>query len=358
MNGSTKKPKYKIPSMEEIKTIEPNGYKVVSTFAGCGGSSLGYKLAGYNVLWANEFVNHAVEIYKANHKTTIVDNTDVRKVNAEDILKTLNLKKGELDLFDGSPPCMSFSTAGKREKNWGKEKKYFDHHQVADDLFFEYIRLVKGLKPKTFVAENVSGLIKGVAKGYFKIFLKEMIDAGYKVKAYLANGKYLGVPQARQRVFYVGVRNDLKLEPVFPQPQQFVYTLKDAIWDLRNETKEPDVWQNKRPDGTPFMYAYGKEWEQLSQGQQSNKYFNVIRAAWDKPCNTILATAARSASVCHPTENRKFTIKELKRIFGFPDDFVFFGNYKEQWARLGNCVPPPMIYFISKKIQQDILDRL
>tara|TARA_R100000742_G_C4271626_1_gene90595 strand:+ start:402 stop:1478 length:1077 start_codon:yes stop_codon:yes gene_type:complete len=358
MNGSTKKPKYKIPSMEEIKTIEPNGYKVVSTFAGCGGSSLGYKLAGYNVLWANEFVNHAVEIYKANHKTTIVDNTDVRKVNAEDILKTLNLKKGELDLFDGSPPCMSFSTAGKREKNWGKEKKYFDHHQVADDLFFEYIRLVKGLKPKTFVAENVSGLIKGVAKGYFKIFLKGMIDAGYKVKAYLANGKYLGVPQARQRVFYVGVRNDLKLEPVFPQPQQFVYTLKDAIWDLRNETKEPDVWQNKRPDGTPFMYAYGKEWEQLSQGQQSNKYFNVIRAAWDKPCNTILATAARSASVCHPTENRKFTIKELKRIFGFPDDFVFFGNYKEQWARLGNCVPPPMIYFISKKIQQDILDRL
>ena len=358
MNGSTKKPKYKIPSMEEIKTIEPNGYKVVSTFAGCGGSSLGYKLAGYNVLWANEFVNHAVEIYKANHKTTIVDNTDVRKVNAEDILKTLNLKKGELDLFDGSPPCMSFSTAGKREKNWGKEKKYFDHHQVADDLFFEYIRLVKGLKPKTFVAENVSGLIKGVAKGYFKIFLKGMIDAGYKVKAYLANGKYLGVPQARQRVFYVGVRNDLKLEPVFPQPQQFVYTLKDAIWDLRNETKEPDVWQNKRPDGTPYMYAYGKEWEQLSQGQQSNKYFNVIRAAWDKPCNTILATAARSASVCHPTENRKFTIKELKRIFGFPDDFVFFGNYKEQWARLGNCVPPPMIYFISKKIQQDILDRL
>ena len=358
MNGSTKKPKYKIPSMEEIKTIEPNGYKVVSTFAGCGGSSLGYKLAGYNVLWANEFVNHAVEIYKANHKTTIVDNTDVRKVNAEDILKTLNLKKGELDLFDGSPPCMSFSTAGKREKNWGKEKKYFDHHQVADDLFFEYIRLVKGLKPKTFVAENVSGLIKGVAKGYFKIFLQGMRDAGYNVKAYLANGKYLGVPQARQRVFYVGVRNDLKLEPVFPQPQQFVYTLKDAIWDLRNEEKEPDCWQNKRPDGTPFMYAYGKEWEQLSQGQQSNKYFNVIRAAWDKPCNTVLATAARAASVCHPTENRKFTIKELKRIFGFPDDFVFFGNYKEQWARLGNCVPPPMIYFISKKIQQDILDRL
>ena len=358
MNGSTKKPKYKIPSMEEIKAIEPNGYKVVSTFAGCGGSSLGYKLAGYNVLWANEFVNHAVEIYKANHKTTIVDNTDVRKVNAEDILKTLNLKKGELELFDGSPPCMSYSTAGKREKNWGKEKKYFDHHQVADDLFFEYIRLVKGLKPKTFVAENVSGLIKGVAKGYFKIFLQGMRDAGYNVKAYLANGKYLGVPQARQRVFYVGVRNDLKIEPVFPLPQPFVYTLKDAIWDLRNEEKEPDCWQNKRPDGTPFMYAYGKEWEQLSQGQQSNKYFNVIRAAWDKPCNTILATAARSASVCHPTENRKFTIKELKRIFGFPDDFVFFGNYKEQWARLGNCVPPPMIYFISKKIQQDILDRL
>ena len=92
MNGSTKKPIYKIPSMEEINKLEPNGYKVVSTFAGCGGSSLGYRLAGYKVLWANEFVNHAVEIYKANHKA-IVDNTDIRKVQPEDILKVLGLKK-------------------------------------------------------------------------------------------------------------------------------------------------------------------------------------------------------------------------------------------------------------------------
>ena len=357
MNGNTKKPIYKIPSMEEINQLEPNGYKVVSTFAGCGGSSLGYRLAGYKVLWANEFVNHAVEIYKANHKA-IVDNTDIRKVQPEDILKVIGLKKGELDLFDGSPPCMSFSTAGKREKHWGKEKKYFDHHQVADDLFFEYIRLLKGLMPKTFIAENVSGLIKGVAKGYFKEFFKKMEAAGYKVKAFLANGKYLGVPQARQRVFYIGVRKDLKIDPVFPDPQPYVYTLKDAIWNLRNEKKEPDCWQTHKPDGTKADYAYGREWYKLSEGQQSLKYFNVLKAAWDKPCNTILATGARSASVCHPTENRKFTIKELKRISGFPDDFILFGSYKEQWSRLGNAVPPPMIYFVSKKIQQDVLDRL
>ena len=102
--------------------------------------------------------------------------------------------------------------------------------------------------------------------------------------------------------------------------------MKDAIWNLRNEKKEPDCWQTHKPDGTKADYAYGREWYKLSEGQQSLKYFNVLKAAWDKPCNTILATGARSASVCHPTENRKFTIKELKRISGFPDDFIFSGS--------------------------------
>ena len=113
MSGSLKKPIYQLPSMEDIKKVKSNGYKVISTFSGCGGSSLGYKLAGYKVIWANEFIPRAAEVYKLNHNGVTINSNDIRKINPEDILKETGLKKGELDLLDGSPPCATFSMSGK-----------------------------------------------------------------------------------------------------------------------------------------------------------------------------------------------------------------------------------------------------
>jgi DNA (cytosine-5)-methyltransferase 1 len=164
------KPPYRVPSMAEIANAKWNGYNVISTFSGCGGSSLGYKMAGYKVLWANEFIPAAQETYRANHPNTILDTRDIREVSADSILNAIGMQPGELDVFDGSPPCASFSTSGKRERGWGKVKKYSDTEQRVDDLFFEYARLIKGVQPKVFVAENVSGLVKGTAKGYFSKF--------------------------------------------------------------------------------------------------------------------------------------------------------------------------------------------
>ncbi len=112
-------------------------------------------------------------------------------------------------MLDGSPPCASFSTAGKREEGWGKVKLYSDARQRTDDLFFEYARILKGLQPKVFVAENVAGLVRGTAKGYFKLILAELKDCGYRVEARLLDARWLGVPQMRERVIFVGVRNDL-----------------------------------------------------------------------------------------------------------------------------------------------------
>ena len=357
MNGSTKKPKYEIPTMEEIEKLDKNGYKVISTFSGCGGSSLGYKLAGYKVLWANEFVKAAAETYKANHKKTILNQKDIRDLTPEDILKEAGLKKGELDIFDGSPPCANFSVSGKREKHWGKVKEYSDTKQRSDDLFLEYIRILRGIKPKVFVAENVSGLIKGTAKGHFKNFLKEFKKSGYRVKCFVVNAKYLGVPQNRERVFFIGVRKDLKGDPVIPKPLKYVYTLRDAIWNLKRKKPEMDTWLDKKPDGTPFYYATAYQWDKLSEGQSSEKFFNLVKCHWDKPCNTITAVSGKkAASVTHPTERRKFSIPELRRICGFPDDFILTGKFEQQWERLGRAVPPPVLYFISKTIQQDILD--
>jgi DNA (cytosine-5)-methyltransferase 1 len=207
------KPPYRVPPMAEIAAVPPNGLTAVSTFSGCGGSSLGYKIAGFKVLWANEFIPAAAATYRANHPGTVLDTRDIRKVQPADILEAIGMRAGDLDLFDGSPPCASFSTAGKREKGWGRVKPYSDTRQRVDDLFFEFARLVRGIQPRVFIAENVAGLVSGTAKGYFLQILRELKAAGYRVEARLLDAQWLGVPQMRKRVIFQGVREDLGRSP-------------------------------------------------------------------------------------------------------------------------------------------------
>ena len=153
--------------------------KVISTFSGCGGSSLGYKLAGCKILLANEFVPAARETYSANFPDTIVLDDDIRKITGQAILERVKLKKGELDILDGSPPCSAFSMAGSREKGWNKEKPYSDGIvQRVDDLYFEYIRLIREIQPRAFLSENVPALMSGAAKGYFNQIFREMQACG------------------------------------------------------------------------------------------------------------------------------------------------------------------------------------
>ena len=208
------KPPYRVPSMAEIRALPLNGFTVASTFAGGGGSSCGYRMAGFKVVYANEVVPIARESYAANmDPATVLDGNDIRQVTAADVLRATGLSEGELDVFDGSPPCVSFSTAGKREAGWGRVTASHDIVQRHDDLFHEFARLLKGLQPRVFVAENVSGLIKGTAKGYFLEILRTLRSCGYQVEARLLDAQWLGVPQMRQRLIFVGVRDDLKAAP-------------------------------------------------------------------------------------------------------------------------------------------------
>lgn len=220
--------------MAEITALPWNGFTAASSFSGCGGSSLGYRMAGFRVGWASEFIPAAQDTYRANAAPyTILDTRDIREVTAAEVLAALGLAVGELDLWDGSPPCAAFSTAGKGAAGWNQVKAYSDTRQRVDDLFFEFARLLKGIQPRTFVAENVSGLVKGQAKGYFKLILRELKAAGYRVEARLLNASRLGVPQARQRMIFVGVREDLGLAPAYPKPLPYVYTVRDALpWIL------------------------------------------------------------------------------------------------------------------------------
>lgn len=411
------KPQYQVPSMEEIRAIPWNGFTCASTFSGCGGSSTGYRMAGFKVLWASEFIEAARESYQANAAPyTILDGRDIRNVKPEEILGILKMKPGDLDLFDGSPPCASFSTAGKREAGWGKVKKYSDSQQRTDDLFFEFSRLIRGIQPKTFVAENVSGLVKGTAKGYFLEILKELRSCGYRVQCKVLDAQWLGVPQMRQRTIFVGVREDLGLDPIHPKPLPYRYSVRDALpWidtieDANGYTKHAhypanrpsDTVQAQRPVqvvalracrekrgafgndgditdqpaptvladsvGTHWIeaetdisrYAIVAEWDKLKPGEQSTKYFQLKRAPLDGPSKTITQRGGNNtcASVTHPTEKRKFSISELKRICAFPDDFILTGTYAQQWERLGRAVPPVMMSHIAATIRDEVLCKI
>ena len=369
MNGDNMKPKYRVPLMSEIENIPWNGYNVVSTFSGGGGSCLGYRMAGYHVLYANEFVEEAQKTYKANHPNSFLDTRDIRNVTGEDILKKINLKKGELDLFDGSPPCCAFSTAGKREDGWGKQRNYSDGKvQRVDDLFFEYARLINEIQPKVFVAENVSGLVKGTAKGYFKNILNALKQCGYEVKAALLNAKWLGVPQSRERIIFVGVRNDLcskyNIHPVHPKPFNYYYTLSDAFENVINTEEEL-----RHNFDAINKYRIGEVLKKLPKNPKkpitgasviNGSYFNLRRESMFAPCGTICQmNGSDSASGnCHPLYDRKFTIPELKRITSIPDDFILTGDFSQKWERLGRMVPPVMMKNVAKTIEEEILCKI
>ena len=364
--------------MAAIRKRKRHGLTVVSTFSGCGGSSLGYRMAGFDVVWASEFVEAAREVYKANFPNTPVDERDIRDVSPGEILRVIGKSEGELDLLDGSPPCASFSMAGKRQRAWGKEKKYSDRVQRADDLFFEYIRVLRGLKPRAFVAENVKGLVVGKAIGYFQHIMKELKASGYRVRAQVLDAQWLGVPQHRERVIFIGLREDLETDPRFPTPLKYRYSIRDALpyathmvqrachgVDVEHPGDEPfptvttvgmgaknRYFLDLYPDESIVGTAIGKEWPKLGPGESSQKYFQLVRPDENAPCPTITASGGGRgvAGVTHPTQPRKFTIDELKRICAFPDDFVLTGSFNQQWERLGRSVPPIMMERIARAV--------
>ena len=339
----SKKPPYRVPSMSDVASVAPNGLRVVSTFSGCGGNCLGFRMAGYQIVWANEFIPQAAATYRANNPDTILDTRDIRTIAPADILAATGLGVGEIDVLDGSPPCSSFSMAGKREKLWSRAKAYSDSTQRTDDLFFEFIRILKGLQPRAFVAENVSGLVRGTAKGYFLLILAALKDAGYRVRCQIVDASWLGVPQTRKRVIFIGIRNDLNREPVFPKPRPYQYTLADVL----------PVAGIIEPESNMERFAVGKEWHRLLPGRKSNKYFQLVRPALTAPCPTITATASNTgaASVCYPTECRKFSVAETKALCSFPADFILTGNYAQQIERLGRAVPPLMMAHIAEAVK-------
>lgn len=202
--------KWKLADGYPAPGIKYHGCRVFGTFICGGGSTMGYKLAGYDHLGGVEIDPQVASVYKANHHPKHLYIEDIR-----DFVKRSEPPDElfDLDLLDGSPPCSSFSMAGNREKDWGKEKTFREGQtkQRLDDLFFDYIALAKRLQPKVVIAENVKGMLAGNAKAYVKNIKTGFEDAGYKVQLFLLNAASMGVPQKRERVFFVCQRKNLKL---------------------------------------------------------------------------------------------------------------------------------------------------
>lgn len=348
---------YKPYTLDYVKKTEQlQKFTVISTFAGGGGSSTGYRLAGGTIKAINEFVPEAARIYRQNYPKTPIIEADIRTLTADDFLNTAGIKRFELDVLDGSPPCSSFSMAGIRESGWGKEKSYSDTKQRTDDLFFEFARILDGIKPRFFIAENVEGLTLGSAANLLGseqlgLFGEEsdtifhtLSRAGYKVRYKVVNAKNFGVPQSRSRLIIVGVREDIDFTYRYPIGDKNPPTLRQAFDGLVNTDEEIR-------DADIERFAIGTELKKLKPGEQSEKYFSLQKMNPDRYSNTLTQTAGclSAASIAH-WENRKFTVSEAKRIMSFPDDYYVGDSYPNQIERLGRAVPPLLMKAIAEQL--------
>ena len=324
---------------------EKNGLKVFSCFACGGGSTMGYKLAGYDVIGDLEIDKRMNDIYLTNHHPKhnfVMDIRDFNNLPNEQIPKELF----DLDILDGSPPCTTFSMAGKREKTWGKKKKFREgqKEQTLDDLSFVFIDTVNKLRPKFVVMENVEGLMKGNAWKYVQNIYKHFNNIGYSVHHWLLKGEYMGVPQRRHRVFFVATRLDVDLKKL------------DLSFNYAPITFE----QVKSVDGCPQVTETLKELIKYAKFGDRNlenacyktrgksSFFNYSFVYDNQVCPTITAHCnnIRWDNKCHLSK------KDIISISTFPQDFNFLTENVDNVAYVcGMSVPPVMIKRVAEKIK-------
>jgi DNA (cytosine-5)-methyltransferase 1 len=325
--------------LSDLKKVPLNGIKVFSTFACGGGSTMGYKLAGCEVIGANDIDPEMAYHYKLNHNPKYYFLMPIREL----LTTKLPQELFELDILDGSPPCSTFSTAGSREKSWGKEKHFREGQakQVLSDLFFDFLDVAEYLKPKVIIAENVKGMILGNAKGYTKMVMARLKEIGYKPQLFLVNAADCGVPQKRERVFFCAVRNDVSDKKLILNPKHQWISAGDAVSDLQVLTKE------EIEDTDITKYSIYEKAKKLKQGEND---FNLMVSSQKRPVNSITAKISdRTAKNILHWNIRAFTLREIKRFGSFPDDYKAktdkIGKYM-----IGMSVPPKMTYEVAKAV--------
>lgn len=326
---------------------------IVSFFAGAGGLDLGFQNAGFKVIWANEYDKEIWETYQKNHPHTILDKRSIVNVPSDEV--------PECDGIIGGPPCQSWSEAGAMKG-------------IADkrgQLFFDFIRILEAKQPKFFLAENVSGMLLGRHSEALEN-IKELFrnaGIGYELSFEMVNACDYNVPQDRKRVIFVGIRKDLGFKYQFQKPNFPKLTLKNAIWDLKDNAMPAKA--NNKTNGDECIIPN----HEYMTGGFSTIYMSRNRVrSWDEPSFTIQA-GGRHAPI-HPQapkmkfieQNirvfvpgmehlyRRLSVRECARIQTFPDNFIFhYENIAAGYKMVGNAVPVNLAYFLANSIKAQLL---
>ena len=327
--------------------------KIISLFSGCGGLDLGFEKAGFEIPIANEFDKTIWKTYKINHPKTKLLEADIRNIRATDFPK-------EIDGIIGGPPCQSWSEAGALK----------GINDARGQLFYEYIRILSSIKPKFFLAENVSGMLANRHSDAVQKILNMFSECGYDTTLTLVNAKNYGVAEERERIFYIGFRKDLNISFVFPkgstEENNKKLTLKDVIWDLQ-KTAIPTENKNKHNQKAINNNEY-------FTGSYSPIFLSRNRVkAWNEQAYTVQASGRQcqlhpqapkmekiGKNKCKFKEGaehlyRRMTIREIARIQGFPDSFKFiYENANDAYKMIGNAVPVNLAYEIAIAIKKTL----
>ena len=323
--------------------------KIASLFSGCGGLDKGFENAGFDVVWANEFDKAIWDTFRYNFPKTNLDTRSINDIHSSDIPKIIGIV--------GGPPCQSWSEAGAGR----------GINDQRGQLFYEYIRILEDKKPFFFLAENVSGIISSRHKKAFEQILDKFKNIGYNVTYKLLNTNNYGVPQDRERVIMVGYHKKMSKIFEFPNPFTTHYTLKDAIFDLRNSKPAKKFNKTNANDLSIPNHEH-------MNGGFSSIYMSRNRVrSWDEPSFTIQA-GGRHAPI-HPKapkmkfieQNkrifvpgkehlyRRLSVRECARIQTFPDDFIFkYRDVADGYKMVGNAVPVKFAEVLARQIFNDI----
>jgi DNA (cytosine-5)-methyltransferase 1 len=333
--------------------------KVFSCFACGGGSTMGYKLAGFDVIGHNDIDKKMIEVYKENHKPKF---SFLESITTFAKRKDLPKELYELDILDGSPPCSSFSMAGNREKDWGKEKKFREGQaeQVLDTLFFDFIDLAKELQPKVVIAENVKGLLLGAAKEYVIKIYKAFDEAGYYCQHFLLDASKMGIPQRRERVFFICLRKDLAKDFLYWQD---MFTEIPKIEMEFNEKEIPfQEIEDKTDSNTLNHLAVSKLWDLCLPGNsfstvhEKGSFFNGSKSDKKRVLPTITANPGGTRGIWHYEIKRPINDLEIKKAGSYPLDYNF-GKIQTVYL-IGMSVPPVMTAQIASNIYEQWLSKL
>lgn len=333
-------------NLTDLENVKRNGYKVFSCFSCGGGSTMGYKLAGYDVIGNCEIDPRMNKVYLKNHHPKYNYCMGIQEFKR---IEHLPKELFELDILDGSPPCSSFSLAGSRESAWGKMKKFKEGqaYQVLDDLFFEFIEVANKLRPKVVVAENVKGMLIGNAKGYINMIIKAFEAIGYDVQLFSLNAAVMGVPQKRERVFFIARRKDLNLPSVvlkFNEPVIRYGEFKDEKYKPMNlQTMLYSRWKKRSKRDN----SIGDTVKRTENGKISQ--FNAMFVKDNKVPNTLTAGNAHIRFDVPGTISNR----DIKIIQTFPQDYDFLDQDVQYIC--GMSVPPLMMKRIAHEIGEQIL---